>query len=163
MTFARSPVMPNTTNTSAGCRPSSRLGLAAVCARRLGVVAIRLLPFAVVSCEWNSTLHSGPSPQPDEIPGAPAITVVAMDPRIVELEAPGDELVARFATGAGMVGCSLRHRGEELLGLGRGLEAYVREGKVFGIPILYPWANRLGGWGYEAAGRRVVLDRSSPL
>jgi aldose 1-epimerase len=90
-------------------------------------------------------------------------TVGAVDPRIVDLEAPEGELVARFATGAGMVGCSLRHRGEELLGLGRGLEAYVREGKVFGIPILYPWANRLGGWGYETAGRRVVLDRSSPL
>jgi galactose mutarotase-like enzyme len=86
-----------------------------------------------------------------------------MDPRIVELSAPGDALVARFATGAGMVGCSVRHRGEELLGLGGGLEAYIRDGAVFGIPILYPWANRLGDWSYEAGGRRVVLDRASPL
>jgi aldose 1-epimerase len=49
-----------------------------------------------------------------------------------------------------MVGCSLRHRGEELLGAG-------------GIPILHPWANRLDAWGYEVAGRRVRLDRDSPL
>jgi aldose 1-epimerase len=86
-----------------------------------------------------------------------------MDARIVGLEAPGGELVAEFATGVGMVGCSLRHRGEEMLGIGGGLEAYVRDGAVFGIPILYPWANRLGGWSYEAAGQRVVLDRASPL
>jgi galactose mutarotase-like enzyme len=86
-----------------------------------------------------------------------------LDPRVVELSAPDGELTARFATHAGMVGCSLRHRGEELLGLGRGLDAYVNEGKVFGIPVLYPWANRLGGWAYEACGRRVELDRDSPL
>jgi galactose mutarotase-like enzyme len=32
-----------------------------------------------------------------------------------------------------------------------------------GIPFLYPWANRLSGFGYRAGGRDVVLDRSSPL
>jgi galactose mutarotase-like enzyme len=85
----------------------------------------------------------------------------ALDPRLVEV-ADGD-LTARFATHAGMVGCSLRDRGEELLGLGGGLEAYVGQGRVFGIPLLYPWANRLGGWSYEANGRRVALDRDSPL
>jgi aldose 1-epimerase len=83
--------------------------------------------------------------------------------RIVELADPGGDLVARFASDAGMVGCSLRDRGEELLGIGGGLPAYLRDGKVFGIPLLYPWANRLGGWSYQAAGRTVVLDRASPL
>ena len=34
---------------------------------------------------------------------------------------------------------------------------------MFGIPLLYPWANRLGGWDYEACGLRVELDRGSPL
>ncbi|HEX5619849.1 MAG TPA: aldose 1-epimerase [Solirubrobacteraceae bacterium] len=86
-----------------------------------------------------------------------------LDPGVIELIAPEGGLTARFATHAGMVGCSLRHRGEELLGLGGGLDAYVHEGKVFGIPVLYPWANRLGGWAYEACGRRVELDRESPL
>jgi aldose 1-epimerase len=82
---------------------------------------------------------------------------------IVELAGPGGDLVARFAVGAGMVGCSLCHRGEELLGIGRGLRGYLEDGAVFGIPLLYPWANRLGGWSYEAAGRPVELDRASPL
>ena len=82
---------------------------------------------------------------------------------IVELAGPGGDLVARFAVGAGMVGCSLRHRGEELLGIGRGLRGYLGDGAVFGIPLLYPWANRLGGWSYEAAGRAVALDRDCPL
>jgi aldose 1-epimerase len=89
--------------------------------------------------------------------------VVADDPRILELTAPEGDLVARFATHVGMVGVSLRHHGEELLGLGGGLDAYVRQGKVFGIPLLYPWANRLGGWSYSASGRQVELDRGSPL
>jgi galactose mutarotase-like enzyme len=88
---------------------------------------------------------------------------VAGDPRILELTAPEGDLVAQFATHVGMVGCSLRHHGEELLGLGGGLDAYTTQGKVFGIPLLYPWANRLGDWSYAVAGRRVVLDRESPL
>jgi hypothetical protein len=42
------------------------------------------------------------------------------DSRIVTLREPGRDLEAHFAPGAGMVGCSLRHGGEELLGaLGR--------------------------------------------
>jgi aldose 1-epimerase len=86
-----------------------------------------------------------------------------VDPRIVELAAPEGDLTARFATHAGMVGCSLRHHGEELLGIGGGLAAYLDHGAVFGIPLLYPWANRLGGWSYEACGRRVELDTESPL
>src|SRR4051812_40034730 len=57
------------------------------------------------------------------------------------------ELEARFDPAAGMLGCALRHRGEQLLGAG-------------GIPILHPWANRLAEWGY---GDDVVLDPRSPL
>jgi aldose 1-epimerase len=86
---------------------------------------------------------------------------VAGDPRILELA--NGELAASFASHAGMVGCSLRHRGQELLGLGGGLDAYLEHGAVFGIPLLYPWANRLGGWSYAVAGRRVELDRGSSL
>jgi galactose mutarotase-like enzyme len=87
----------------------------------------------------------------------------AGDPRILELTAPDADLVAHFATRAGMVGCSLRHQGAELLGLRAGLDAYVGAGKTFGIPLLYPWANRLGAWSYAVAGREVALDRNSPL
>jgi galactose mutarotase-like enzyme len=80
----------------------------------------------------------------------------------VVILAAGD-LEARFAPAANMVGCSLRDRGEELLGLRGGVEDYLARGKTFGIPLLHPWANRLGEWRYEAAGRNVELDRDSPL
>jgi hypothetical protein len=30
------------------------------------------------------------------------------------------------------------------------------------FPLLHPWANRLGDWHYEVAGRAVRLDRDSP-
>ena len=57
-----------------------------------------------------------------------------------------------------MVGASLRHRGEEVLGQRGGLEAYVAERKTFGIPLLYPWANRLGRRRFTVAGRDVDID-----
>jgi galactose mutarotase-like enzyme len=62
-----------------------------------------------------------------------------------------------------MVCCSLRHRGEELLGLRRGLGAYLERGKTMGIPLLHPWANRLSRLRFELAGREVALDPDSPL
>lgn len=63
-----------------------------------------------------------------------------------------------FAPGAGMVGCSLSHRGEELLGQRGGLRRYIRERSTMGIPLLYPWANRLGRKRFSVAGREVKLD-----
>jgi aldose 1-epimerase len=65
---------------------------------------------------------------------------------------------AAFVPDAGMVGCSLRHRGEELLGQRRGLRAYVADRATFGIPLLYPWANRVGSRRFSVAGREVVID-----
>jgi aldose 1-epimerase len=62
-----------------------------------------------------------------------------------------------------MVGCSLRHAGEELLDLQGGLQQYVRSGAAMGIPLLYPWANRLAGLGYSFGGKHVMLDPRSPL
>lgn len=72
-------------------------------------------------------------------------------------------LRATFVPEAGMICCSLEHRGEELLAQNAGLEAYVERGKTMGIPLLYPWANRLAGWSYEAAGRRVAVDHDPNL
>jgi galactose mutarotase-like enzyme len=60
-----------------------------------------------------------------------------------------------------MVGSSLRHRGGELLGQRGGLDAYVKRGSTFGIPLLHPWANRLSGWSYEVDGRSVELARGA--
>jgi aldose 1-epimerase len=71
---------------------------------------------------------------------------------------------AAFVPGAGMVGCSLRHRGEELLGQRRGLGVYVAERATMGIPLLYPWANRLARRRFSVAGRDVVIDpEATPL
>jgi aldose 1-epimerase len=65
---------------------------------------------------------------------------------------------ATFVPGAGMVGCSLRHRGDELLGQRRGLRTYVAERATMGIPLLYPWANRVATRRFSVAGREVVID-----
>jgi len=80
---------------------------------------------------------------------------------VVRLRAGGGELEAAFAPEAGLVGCSLTHRGEELLAQRKGLEEYARSGSTFGIPFLHPWANRLAGFGYAVAGQEVELDRDS--
>jgi aldose 1-epimerase len=65
-----------------------------------------------------------------------------------------------FVPAAGMIGCSLEHRGEELLVQRGGLDAWRGTGRSFGLPLLHPWANRLRDWRYAAAGRAVTIDRS---
>jgi aldose 1-epimerase len=67
------------------------------------------------------------------------------------------ELEATFLPGLGLLGTSLRHRGEELLALPGGVAGY-RNRHVTGLPILAPWANRLPSWRYRAAGVEVDLD-----
>ena len=76
---------------------------------------------------------------------------------IVTLQDPSSELEAQFVPDAGMIGISLTDSGAELLGQRRGLDAYVSAGKTMGIPILYPWANRLGANTYTAEGTTVTL------
>jgi aldose 1-epimerase len=68
-------------------------------------------------------------------------------------------IVATFVPEAGMIGCSLRQGGEELLGQRGGLAKYVGSGSTMGIPFLHPWANRLGATRFALAGRDVDLDR----
>lgn len=75
----------------------------------------------------------------------------------VTITSPDGETEAEFAPEANMVCCSLRHRGDQLLDPSHGLEAYALSGKTMGIPLLYPWANRLASRGYTAAGTAVVL------
>jgi len=76
--------------------------------------------------------------------------------------AAGD-LEAVFLPDKGMIGASLRHRGVELLRRIEDLELAAAKGSTAGIPLLYPWANRLSGFQYSVAGRDVILDDSSPL
>lgn len=68
-------------------------------------------------------------------------------------------LLATFVPEAGMIGCSLRAGGEELLGQRGGLAKYLGSGSTMGIPFLHPWANRLGASRFELADREVDLDR----
>ena len=75
----------------------------------------------------------------------------------VTLRDPSSSLTATFVPQAGMIGTSLADDGDEFLGQRRGLDAYVTNGKTMGIPILYPWANRLSGNEYESDGTAVTL------
>ena len=56
-----------------------------------------------------------------------------------------------------MVATSLADGDDEFLGQRRGLDAYVKSGKTMGIPILYPWANRLSASKYGINGAVVTL------
>ncbi|WP_046301447.1 aldose 1-epimerase [Mycobacterium sp. UM_Kg27] len=66
-------------------------------------------------------------------------------------------LTATFVPGAGMIGTSLCDDGVELLGQRRGVAAYVAEHKTMGLPLLYPWANRLSGNSYQVGATEVAL------
>jgi galactose mutarotase-like enzyme len=81
----------------------------------------------------------------------------------VELAAPDADLRVTVVPDLAMLVPSLRHRGEELLGQRSGVGAYAARGATMGIPLLHPWANRLSGFRYAAAGRAVTLDPRSPL
>ncbi|WP_166908518.1 aldose 1-epimerase [Mycobacterium sp. DL440] len=74
----------------------------------------------------------------------------------VTLSDPSSSLTATYVPGAGMVCTSLADGGVEYLGQRRGLQAYLTDGKTMGIPILYPWANRLGANEYRVAD--TVVD-----
>ncbi|WP_319436991.1 aldose 1-epimerase [Mycobacterium sp. RTGN5] len=75
----------------------------------------------------------------------------------VVLRDPSSPLTATYVPSAGMVCTSLSDDGVELLGQRRGLGAYLSDAKTFGIPILYPWANRLSANGYDVDGGAVTL------
>jgi aldose 1-epimerase len=62
-----------------------------------------------------------------------------------------------------MVCCSLRHRGVELLAQRSGVRAYAERGATLGIPLLYPWANRLAGFHYPGPDGEVELAPDDPL
>lgn len=77
----------------------------------------------------------------------------------VVLRDPSSPLTATYVPSAGMICTSLADDGVELLGQRRGLAAYVSDAKTMGIPILYPWANRLSTNTYDVDGGAVTLTR----
>src|SRR2546423_12658005 len=58
-----------------------------------------------------------------------------------------------------MLCSSLSPRGEELLAQSAGVAAYAHDGATMGVPLLYPWANRLAEFAYTVAGKTVALPR----
>jgi aldose 1-epimerase len=70
---------------------------------------------------------------------------------------------AQFLPEQGMLGASLQYEGIEILRRVENLEAAARKGSSAGIPILYPWGNRISEFEFEIAGKKIQLDRSSRL
>ena len=77
------------------------------------------------------------------------------------LELRAGELTATVVPTVGMVVASLKQGETELLGQRGGLTAYRDKGSSFGVPLLYPWANRLSGLSYAAGGTTVQLDAAT--
>ena len=75
----------------------------------------------------------------------------------VTLTDPSSSLTATLVPMAGMIVTSLRDGEHEFLGQRRGLDAYITAGKTMGVPILYPWANRLSASKYGINGAVVTL------
>ncbi|HEY6397993.1 MAG TPA: aldose 1-epimerase [Solirubrobacteraceae bacterium] len=80
----------------------------------------------------------------------------------ITVASPDASTKAEFVPDANMLCCSLTHNGSELLHTGGGVRAYAERGKTMGIPLLHPWANRLAGFRYQAAGQTVTLRRGDP-
>ncbi len=76
---------------------------------------------------------------------------------VVTLSDPSSSMTATWVPLAGMICTSLAEGGVEYLGQRRGLDAYIENGKTMGIPILYPWANRLSANTYDVDGAVVTL------
>ena len=77
---------------------------------------------------------------------------------VVTLRDPSSPVVAQYVPAAGMIGVSLTDSDVQLLGQRRGLDAYLEAGKTMGIPILYPWANRLSDRSYSVGDDAVTLQ-----
>lgn len=92
--------------------------------------------------------------------GAPPANPLT-DPAAATLVA-GD-LEAVFLPTYGMLGASLRHKGVEILRRLDDLAAAAAKGSTAGIPLLYPWANRLAGTRYASGAAEVDLNPTSPL
>jgi aldose 1-epimerase len=75
----------------------------------------------------------------------------------IRISSPDGATVADFVPDANMLCCSFEHDGRQLLDTRRGIDAYAERGSTMGIPLLYPWANRLDAFDYTAAGKPVKL------
>ena len=84
-----------------------------------------------------------------------------MDARIIRCAQSQSQLVVH--TDAGCVATSWQVRGQEMLALPLALAEFVKSQKTGGIPLLYPYANRLRADHFTAAGKAVDLSRDAQL
>src|SRR5204862_2211587 len=119
---------------------------------RAAVIALRN-PFPDTAAQGTSPGRVATGPMSSH-----AISESTLDGHAVRVLQSPAGLEATFSPGVGMIGCSLRHVGEELLGQRGGLAKYADTGSTMGIPLLHPWANRLDGLEYEVEGVAVRLD-----
>ena len=84
-----------------------------------------------------------------------------MDARIIRCAKSQSQLVVH--TDAGCVATSWQVRGQEMLVLPLALAEFVKSQKTGGIPLLYPYANRLRTDHFMAAGKAVDLSRDANL
>jgi galactose mutarotase-like enzyme len=84
-----------------------------------------------------------------------------MDARIIRCVNSQSQLVVH--TDAGCVATSWQVRGQEMLALPLALAEFVKSQKTGGIPLLYPYANRLRADHFTAAGKAVDLSRDGQL
>lgn len=90
---------------------------------------------------------------------SPTLTALDASARLLR----AGEMDAVFLPQHGMLGASWRVRGMELLGRVEDIVSFAKVGRTSGIPLLYPFANRLAQPHYNAAGKEVTLDVQSHL
>jgi galactose mutarotase-like enzyme len=91
--------------------------------------------------------------------GVIAVTAFAGDAALTLTAGPTEFTVLPEV---GLLGASLRHRGAEYLDLRGGADA-ARGSHTTGLPLLAPWANRLGENVFEVAGRKLDLSAAPGL
>jgi aldose 1-epimerase len=88
---------------------------------------------------------------------------VPVSANTIRIASADGSTVAEFVPEAGMLCCSFEHDGRQLLDPRKGVDAYATRGSTMGVPLLYPWANRLEAFEYSAAGKTVSLPRDLPV
>ncbi|MCH2133022.1 MAG: aldose 1-epimerase [Phycisphaerales bacterium] len=77
---------------------------------------------------------------------------------LLDLTHPASGQLLRLAPAAGFAGVSWQVGGREHLHLSQPLDQFLREEHTGGLPLLYPWANRLRSDQWSFGGKRIDLD-----
>jgi galactose mutarotase-like enzyme len=76
---------------------------------------------------------------------------------MITITTPDGSTTATYVPEANMLCASLKVDSVERLDQRKGVEAYATSGSTMGIPLLYPWANRLGARSFDAASMHVEI------